>query len=207
MQKISRNLKEAVIYSKYVTGQKVNIQKSIVFVWSSNQHLKQFSKSVLSDSLWPHGLQHTPVHHKLPDPVQTHVHQVGDATHPTISSSVIPFSSCFQSFPSSGSFPISQFFASGGQSTGISFSFSISPSNKYSGLISFRIDWLDLLAVHRTLKSLLQHHSSKASILWYSAFFIVQLSHPYMTTRKTIALTRWTFVGKVMSLPLIRYLG
>ena len=80
-----------------------------------------------------------------------------------------------------------------------SFSFSISPSNEYSGLISFRMDWLDLLAVQETLKSLLQHHSSKESILRCSAFFMVQLSHPYMTTGKTIALTRWTFVGKVMS--------
>ena len=80
------------------------------------------------------------------------------------------------------------------------FSFSISPSNEYSGLISFRIHWLDLLAVQGTLKSLLQHHSSKASVLQCSAFFIVQLSHPYMTTGKTIALTRWTFVGKAMSL-------
>ena len=77
-----------------------------------------------------------------------------------------------------------------------SVSFSISPSNAYSGLISFRMDWLDLLAVQGTLKSLLQHHSSKASVLWHSAFFMVQLSHPYMTTRKTIALTRLTFVGK-----------
>ena len=83
-----------------------------------------------------------------------------------------------------------------------SFSFSISPSNEHSGLVSFRMDWLDLLAVQGTLKSLLQHHSSKASILWCSAFFIVQLSHPYMTTGKTIALTRWTFVDKLMSLPL-----
>ena len=81
-----------------------------------------------------------------------------------------------------------------------SFSFNISPSNEYSGLISFKIDWLDLLAVQGTLKSLLQHHSSKASILWRSAFFILQLSHPYMTTGKTIALTRQTFVGKVTSL-------
>ena len=81
-----------------------------------------------------------------------------------------------------------------------SFSFSISPSNEYSGLISFRMDWLDLLAVQDTLKSLLQHHSSKASILRHSAFFTVQLSHPYMTTGKTIALSRWTFVNKVMSL-------
>ena len=81
-----------------------------------------------------------------------------------------------------------------------SFSFSISPSNEHSGLISFRMDWLYLLAVQGTLKSLLQHHSSKALILWHSAFFTVQLSHPYMTPGKTIALTRWTFVGKVMSL-------
>ena len=81
-----------------------------------------------------------------------------------------------------------------------SFSFSINPSNEYSGLISFRMDWLDLLSVQGTLQSLLQHHSSKASILRCSAFFIVQLSHPYMTTGKTIALTRWTFVGKVMYL-------
>ena len=81
-----------------------------------------------------------------------------------------------------------------------SFSFSISPSNEYSGLISFRMDWLDFLAVQGTLKSLLQHHSSKASILWHSAFFMVQLSYPYMTTGKTIAFTRWTFVGKITSL-------
>ena len=80
------------------------------------------------------------------------------------------------------------------------FSFSISPSNEYLGLISFRIDWFDLLTVQGTLKSLLQHHSSKAPILWHSAFFMVQFSHPYMTTGKTIALTIWTFVGKVMSL-------
>ena len=94
---------------------------------------------------------------------------------------------------------MSQFFASGDQSIW-SFSFSISPSNEHPGLISFRMDWLDLLAVQGTLKSLLQHHSSKASILWCSAFFIVQLSHPYMTTGKTIAFTRWTFVGKILSL-------
>ena len=88
-----------------------------------------------------------------------------------------------------------------------SFSFSISPSNEHPGLVSFRMDWLDLLAVQGTLKSLLQHHSSKASILWWSAFFTVPVSCPYMTTGKTIALTRWTFVGKVMSLLLICCLG
>ena len=92
---------------------------------------------------------------------------------------------------------MSQFLASGAQRIGV---FSINPSNEYLGLISFRMDWLDLLAVQGTLKSLLQHHSSKASILLCSAFFIVQLLHPYMTTGKTTALTRWTFVGKVISL-------
>ena len=106
--------------------------------------------------------------------------------HLTISSSVVHFSSHLQSFPASGSFPMSQFFASNGQSIGTSASASV-PSSEYSGLIFFRIDWLDLLAVQGTLKSLLQHHSSKASILRHSAFFMVQLSHPYMTTRKIIA--------------------
>ena len=101
-------------------------------------------------------------------------------------------------FPSIRVFQMSQLFASGGQSNG--FSFSISPSNEHPGLISFRMDWLDLLAAQGTLKSLLQYHSSKASILQRSAFFTLQLSHSYMTTGKTIALTRWTFVGKVMSL-------
>ena len=117
--------------------------------------------------------------------------------HPTILSSVIPFSSHFQSFPSSGSFQMSQFFASGGQKYW-SFNFSISPSNEYSGLISFRMDWWVLLVVQGILKSFLQHHSSKASILWCSAFCIVQLSHPYMTTGTTIALTRWTLVESMV---------
>ena len=96
---------------------------------------------------------------------------------------------------------MSQFFVSGGQSW--SFSFSISPSSEYSGLVNFRMDWLDLLAVQWIFKSLLQHHSSKESILQHSAFFMVQLSHPYMTSGKAIALTRQTFVDKVMSLLLI----
>ena len=95
---------------------------------------------------------------------------------------------------------MSQLFTSGGQNIGVSHSASVLPMNEYSGLISFRMDWLDLLAVQGTLKSLLQHHNSKASILQPSAFFIVQLSHPYMTTGKTIALTRQTFADKVMSL-------
>ena len=116
--------------------------------------------------------------------------------HRTISSSVVPFSSCLQSFPASVSSSESVLHIRWAKYW--SLSFSISPSNEYSGLISFRTDWLDLLAVQGTLKSLLQHHSSKASILWCSAFFIVQLSHPYMTTGKTIALTRWMSVGKAM---------
>ena len=138
------------------------------------------------------------VHHQLPELTQTHVHRVGDGIQ--IPSSIIPICSCFQFFPASGSFPMSQFFASGDQGIGASASAS-SPSNEYSGLLSFRIDWLDLLAVQGTLKSLLQHHNSKSSILRLSAFFTVQFSHPYMTTGKTIVLTRWTLVGKVMSLP------
>ena len=117
-----------------------------------------------------------PVHHQLLEFTQTHVH-------PTISSSVVPFSSCLQSFLASESFPMSQLFALGGQIMR-SFSFCMSPSNEYLGPISFRMDWLDLLAAQGTLKSLLQHHSSKASILRRSAFFIVQLSCPYMTTEK-----------------------
>ena len=123
--------------------------------------------------------------------------------HPNISSSVVPFSSCLQSFPVSGSFQMSQFFTSGGQSIGVSASALVLPVNIQDG---FPLGWtngtfrLDLPAVQGTLKSLLQHHSSKASILWCSAFFIFQLSHHYMTIGKTIALTRRTFVGKVMSL-------
>ena len=208
----------------------------------------QFTRSVMSDSLRPHGLQHA----RLPCPSPTpracsNSWPSSRWCHPTILTSVVSFSSWLQSFPASGSFPVSQFFASGGQIgasalasvvpmniqdwfplgwTGWislqfrglsrvfsnesalrmrwpkywSFSFSMSPSNEYSELISFRIDWFDLVAVQETLKSLLQHHSTKASILWHSAFFIVQLSHPYTITRKTIALTRRTCVAKVMSL-------
>ena len=101
-------------------------------------------------------------------------------------------------FSASGYFPVNQFFTSGGQI--LELQFQHQPSNEYSGLISFRMDWFDLLAVQGTLKSLIQHHSSKTSILQYLAFFIVQLSHPYMTTGKTKVLTRWNFVSKVMSL-------
>ena len=116
--------------------------------------------------------------------------------HSIISSSVVPFSSCLQCFPASGSFPMSRFFTSGGQSIGVSALASAFPINI---LISFRIDWLGIFGVQRTLKSLLQHHSSEESILQCSAFFIVQLSHPYMTTGKIIALTRRIFVGNVLA--------
>ena len=158
----------------------------------------QFSRSVMSDSLRPHEPQHTRPACPSPTPgVHPNPCPLSQWCHPTILSSVVPFSSCPQSFPVSGSFQMSQLFASGGQSTGVSASTSVLPMNT---LISFRMDWLDLLAVQGTLKSLLQHHSLKASILQLSAFFTVQLSHPYMTTGKTIALTRRTLVSKAMSL-------
>ena len=134
-----------------------------------------------------------PVHHQLPEFIQTHIHWVGDAIQPSH-----PLSS-----PSPPAFNFSQHQGLSNESALCirwpkywSFSFNISPSNENPGLISFRMDWLDLLAVQGTLKSLLQYHSSKASIHRRSAFFTVQLSHPYMTTGKTIALTQWTFVDK-----------
>ena len=135
-----------------------------------------------------------PVHRQLPESTQTHVHRVGDAIQP--SNPLLLLLSIFSSirvFSNESVLHIRwpKYW---------SFSFKISPSSEHPGLISFRMDWLYLLAVQGTLKSLLQHHSSKASILQCSTFFIVQRSHPYMTTRKTIALTRWTFVGKVTSL-------
>ena len=167
----------------------------------------QFSRSVMSDSLWPYESQHA--RPPCPSP-STGVHSNSSPSsrwcHPAILSSVFPFSFCPQSLPAIKVFS--------NESTlrmrwpkYWSFSFSIIPSKEHPGLISFRMDWLDLLAVQRTLKSLLQHHSSKASILQRSAFFTVQLSLPYMTTGKTITLTRWTFVGKVMSLFWICCLG
>ena len=138
-----------------------------------------------------------PVHHQLLEFTQTHVHQVSDAIQP-------PHPLLSPSLPAPN---LSQHQSLYNESTRCmrwpkywSFSFSISPFNEHPGLISFKMDWLDLLVVQGTLQSLLQHHSSKASILRHSAFFTVQLSHPYMTTGKTIALTRWTLVSKVMSL-------
>ena len=153
----------------------------------------------MSDSFQPHELQHARPPRPSPTPgVHSNSCPSSWWCHPAISSSVVPFTSCPQSFPASESFPMSQLFAWGPKYW--SFNFSISPSKEHPGPVSFRTDWLDLLAVQGTLKSLLQHHSSKESILQHSAFFTVQLSHPYVTTGKTIALTRWTFVGRVMSL-------
>ena len=151
----------------------------------------------MSNFLQTHGLQHT----KVPYP----------SLSPGVCSDSCPLSwwyyliihvahlsPCPQSFPASGSFPVSWLCIRWPNYW--SFSFSISPSNEYSGLISFRVDWFDFFAVQGTLRSFLHYHSSKASILWHSAFFKVQLSHPYMTTGKIIALTTWTFVSKVMFL-------
>ena len=164
-------------------------------------HSVQFSHSVMSNYLWPHKSQHAKPPCPSPTPrVYPNSCPLSRGYHLTISSSVLPFSSHLQSFPISGTFQMSQLFASEYWPKYWSFSFSISSSNEHPELISFRMDWLDILPVQGTLKSLHQHHSSKASILLCSAFFIAQLSHPYMTTGKTIALTRWTLVDKVMSL-------
>ena len=152
----------------------------------------------MSDSLWPHELQHA----RLPCPslspgIYSNSCPLSWWCHLSISSSVTPFPSCPQSFPASGFFcnevPLCIRWPK-------YWSFSISPSSAYSGLISFRIDWFDLLAVQGTLNSLLQHHNSKASILWCSVFFMVQLSHLCMTPGETLALTIRTFVRKVISL-------
>ena len=160
----------------------------------------QFSPSVLSDSLRPRGLQHA----RLPCPSPTPRACSNSCPlswwyHPTISSSVVPFSFCLQSFSASGSFPVSQFFPSGGQSIGASASASVLAMDIQDWFPLGWTGWISL-QFQGTLKNLLQQHSSKAPILWHSAFFIAWLSHPYMTTGKTIALTRWTFVSKVMSL-------
>ena len=156
-----------------------------------------FSSAAQSCPLFlPHEPQHTRPPCPSPTPgAYSNSYPLSQWWHPTISSSVVPFICCLNLSQYQGLFEW--------VSSSIrwpkywSFSFNISPSNEHSGLISFRMDWLALLAVQWTLKSLRQNHSSKASILWCSAFFIVQLSHLYMNTRKTIALTRWTFVGKV----------
>ena len=176
--------------------------KWIMWILIQRILLRKFSavsSSVMSNSLWPHGLQHARPPCPLPTPrMYSNSCSLSQWCHPTISS-------CRPLLLPPSIFPSIKVFSN--ESVLCirwpkywSFSFSNSPSNEYSGLISFRRDWFDLLVVQRTLKSLLQHHSSKASILWHSAFLIVQLSHPYMTIVKTIALTRRTFAGKLMSL-------
>ena len=172
-----------------------------------NRILVQFSRLVVSDSLWPCGLQHA----RPPSPSPT----PGAYSDSGPFESVMPSNHLILCHPLlllPPSFPNIRVFSNESvlrisSPKYWSFSFSISPSNEYSGPVSFRMDWLDLLAVQGTLKSLLQYHSSKSSILLCSAFFIVQLSYPYVITGKTTALTRWTFVGKVMSLLLICSLG
>ena len=155
----------------------------------------------MSDCLQPHESQHTRPPCPSPTPrVYSNPCPLSWHCHPTISPSVVPFFSCPQSLQASGSFLMSQLFSWGGQSIGVSASASVLPMNTRDWSLLGWTDWLDLLAVQGTLKSLLQHHSSEASSLWCSAFFTIQLSHPYMTTGKTIALTRQTFVGKVMYL-------
>ena len=165
-------------------------------IQSSSSPVQSLSRVWLFSTPW-NAAQGLPVHHQLLEFTQTHVHWAGDTIQPSH-----PLSSPFPP-----AFNLSKIRDFSGESVLCirwpkywSYSFSISPSNEYSGLISFRMDWLDLISVQRTLKSLFQHHSSKASILQCSASFTVQLSHPYMTTGNTIALTRWTFVGKVISL-------
>ena len=166
----------------------------IFYIIFSVNSVESFCHVWLFATTWTPGF---PVHHQLPELAQTHVHQW-----------VMPSNNLILCYPlllPPSIFPSIRVFSNESVlhircPKYWSFSFSISPSNEYSRLISFRIGWLDLLEVQETLKSLLQYHSSKASILWYSALFIAQLSHPYMNTGKTIALTRWTFVGKVISL-------
>ena len=155
----------------------------------------KFSHSVVSDSLRPHGLEHSRPPCPLPTPrVYSNSWPLSRWCHPTISILCHPLLLLPSIFPNIRIFSNKLVLCIRWPKYW-SFSFSISPSNEYSGLISIRMDWLDLLAVKGTLKSLLQHHSSKASILWCLAFFIVQLSYPYMTTGKTITLTRWTLFG------------
>ena len=153
------------------------------------------SHKVMSDSLRPIGWQHTRLPCPSPSPrACSNSCPLSQWCHPTVSSSVVPFSSCLQSLPASSELALHIKWPKYW-----SFSFSVSLFNEYSGLISFRTDCFDLLAVQRTLKTLLQHHNSKASVLWHSGFLMVQLSHLYMTTGKIIALTRQTFLNKVMS--------
>ena len=178
------------------------------FWWDTNIQSKaegkvissvQFSRSVVSDSLRPHELQHArppfSITNSQSPPKPMSIESVMPSNHLILCRPLLLLPSIFLSIRVFSNESVLPRWPNYWR-----FSFSISPTNEHSGLISFRIDWLDLLAIQGTLKSLLQHHCSKASILWHSAFSVVQLSNPYLTTGKTIALTRWTFVSKVMSL-------
>ena len=183
-------------HCKQLASQLQKVQRKLTGAWIA---FSQFSRSVMSDSLWPRGVQHA----RAPCPSPTPIDNSNSCPsrqwcHSTISSSVVPFSSCPKCFPALGYSPMSQFFTSGGQSIGVSASASVLPMNIQDWFPLGLTGWISLQS--KGLKSLLQHHSSKASILCHSTFFIVQLSHPYMTTGNTIALIRRTFVGKVMSL-------
>ena len=174
-----------------------NLFGDFFFFWLSFGELKFSSVTQLCPTLcdlMDFSMPGSPVHHQLPEPTQTH--PSCQWCHPTISSPVMPFSSCLQSFPASRFFQMSQFFAPGSQRIRVSASASVLLVNIQGWSPLGWTGWT-LLAVQGTIKSLLQHHSSKASIVWRSAFFIVQLSHPHMTTGKTIALTRGTFVGTI----------
>jgi len=198
----TRKLLKKKKYSKLKINTETGIWVQVVYVRDAREReirqkgrkpMTYFSSVQSLSHVWLFAMPGLPVHHQLPEFTQTHVHRVSDAMQPSH-----PLSS-----PSPPGLNLSQhqglFWVSSSHQVAKVLA-SISPSNKYSGLISLRMDWFDLLAVQGTLKSLLQHHSSKTSILQCSAVFIVQLAHPYMTTGKTIALTGWNFVGKVMSL-------
>ena len=167
----------------------------VCLVYSDAFHRSDQIRSLALCDPMNHSTPGLPFHHQLLELAKTHLHRVSDAIQPShpLSSASPP---TFNFSQHQGLFPMSQLLASGGQS----FSFSVRPSSEYSKLIFFRIDWFDLLAVQGTLKSILQHHNLKASILWWLAFFLVQLSHPYMTTGKTITLTIWMFVSKMVPL-------
>ena len=193
-----------IIFLNYSIKHRYTHNRNLVVICCMNSDMKfplssvQFSHSVVSNSLWPHGLQHA----RLPCPSPTPGAYSNSCPshwwcHPTISSSIIPFSSHLQSFSASGSFPVNQFFASGGQSTEVSALASVLPMDIQDW---FPLEWTGWISLQSKglSKSLLQHHSSKASIFWHSVFML-QLSHPYMTTGKAIALSRWTicFISSV----------
>ena len=182
-------------YSTYC----VSLASSLVSLMNPHDNFMLFSCKAISDSLQPHGLQHA----RLPCPslsprACSNSCPLSWWSHPTISSSVIPFFSCLRSFPASGSFLISRLFTSSGQSIGASTSASVLPMNIQDWFPLWWTGWTSFLS--KGLSRVFSNTSLKASILWHSALFIVQLSHPCMTTGKTIVLTRWTFVGKAMSL-------